>query len=96
MELAHFVVSSPNRDKAMQTAQTLYDLFAKHQKVNPAFLFGPAPAALEQINNRYRYQVMLKMTNLELLINTVKEITDQLKKPSDTRLSIDINPYYMM
>ena len=96
IELAHFVVESPNREKAIQTAQRLYDLFTKHPKVNQAFLFGPAPAALEQINNCFRYQVMLKMPDLETLITTVKEVTDQLKKPSDTKLNIDINPYFMM
>jgi primosomal protein N' (replication factor Y) len=96
IELAHFIISSPNREKAANTAQQLYDLFAKHKSVDVKNLFGPAPAALEQINNRYRYQVMLKMPDLEELIKTVKEVTDSLKKPSDTRLNIDINPYFMM
>ncbi|MBR4329792.1 MAG: primosomal protein N', partial [Candidatus Riflebacteria bacterium] len=96
IELAHFIISSPNRGKAMTTAQQLYDLFAKHPSVEAKNLFGPAPAALEQINNRYRYQVMLKMPDLKELIKTVKEVTDSLKKPSDTRLNIDINPYFMM
>ncbi len=96
IELAHFIISSPNREKAMNTAQQLHDLFAKHTSVDLKNLFGPAPAALEQINNRFRYQVMLKMPDLEKLIKTVKEVTDLLKKPSDTRLSIDINPYFMM
>ena len=80
----------------MTTAQQHYDLFAKHPSVEAKNLFGPAPAALEQINNRYRYQVMLKMPDLKELIKTVKEVTDSLKKPSDTRLNIDINPYFMM
>ena len=96
IELAHFIISSPNREKAMNTAQQLYDLFAKHPSVDSNNLFGPAPAALEQINNRFRFQVMLKMPKLEELIKTVKEVTDSLKKPSDTRLNIDINPYFMM
>ena len=96
IELAHFVISSPNRDKAANTAQQLRDLFAKHPSVDVKNLFGPAPAALEQINNRFRFQVMLKMDNLETLTKTVKEVTEQLKKPSDTRLAIDINPYFMM
>ena len=96
IELAHFIISSPNREKAMNTAQQLCDLFSKHSSVDTNNLFGPAPAALEQINNRFRYQVMLKMPDLQLLIKTVKEVTDSLKKPSDTRLAIDINPYFMM
>ena len=96
IELAHFIISSPNRDKAINTSQQLYDLFLKQPSVEAKNLFGPAPAALEQINNRYRYQIMLKMADLEELLKTVKEVTDSLKKPSDTRLSIDINPYFMM
>lgn len=96
IELAHFVIESPNREKAANTAQQLRDLFAKHPDVDQELLFGPAPAALEQINKSYRFQVMLKMTDLETLVKTVKEVTDQLKKPSDTKLNIDINPYFMM
>ena len=96
IELAHFIISSPNREKAMNTAQQLYDLFAKQPSVDLKNLFGPAPAALEQINNRFRYQVMLKMPDLNELIKTVKSVTDSLKKPSDTRVNIDINPYFMM
>ena len=96
IELASFIVSSADKERAAGTAKALYDLFVAHPAVDPELLLGPAPAAIEKINDRYRFQLLLKMPNFDLLTRTVREITRQLKKPGDTRLSIDINPCFML
>ena len=95
-ELASFVVSATDKERAASTAKALYDLFVAHKNVSPQLLLGPAPAAIEKINDRFRYQLLLKMSDFALLTSTVKEVTRQLKKPGDTRLSIDINPCFML
>ncbi|MBU1105441.1 MAG: primosomal protein N' [Candidatus Riflebacteria bacterium] len=96
VELASFVVSSTDKERAAGTAKALYDLFISHKAVDPQLLLGPAPAAIEKVNDRFRYQLLLKMADFNLLTRTVKEVTRQLKKPGDTRLSIDINPCFML
>ncbi|NCB38498.1 MAG: primosomal protein N' [Erysipelotrichia bacterium] len=96
VELASFIVSSENQQRAQTTAQNLHDLFAAQSEVGDNMLLGPVPASIEKINGRFRYQLMLKMQNLTQLTNTVKDVVGQLKKPGDTRLSIDINPFFML
>lgn len=96
IELASFIISSSDKERAANTAKALHDLFVAHPAVDPQLLLGPAPAAIEKINDRYRFQLLLKMPDFELLTRTVREITRQLKKPGDTRLSIDINPCFML
>jgi primosomal protein N' (replication factor Y) len=96
MELASFIIASCDKQKAGDTAKALHQLFIAHPAVETGCLLGPAPAAIEKINDRYRFQLLLKMTDLHLLAQTVREVTHQLKKPGDTRLSIDINPYFML
>ncbi|KAF1081010.1 MAG: Helicase PriA essential for oriC/DnaA-independent DNA replication [Candidatus Rifleibacterium amylolyticum] len=96
MELASFIVSATDKKRAADSAKALHDLFAAHPAVDASLLLGPAPAAIEKINDRYRFQLLLKMSDFEQLTRTVREVCRQLKKPGDTRLSIDINPCFML
>lgn len=96
IELASFIVSGTDQQRTLAVAQNLHDLFAARPEVDKLNLFGPAPASLERINERFRFQLMLKMADLATLTRVTREITRQLKKSGDTRLSIDINPFFMM
>lgn len=96
IELASFIISGSDKQRTAMTAKALYDLFAAHPTVDPSLILGPAPAAIEKINERYRFQLLLKMSDLTQLTRTVREVSLQLKKPGDTRLSIDINPCFML
>ncbi len=96
IELASFIISGSDQQRTQTVAAGLRDLFAARSEVDPANLFGPAPASLEKINDRYRFQLMLKMPDLPTLTRVTREVTRQLKKPGDTRLSIDINPFFMI
>jgi primosomal protein N' (replication factor Y) len=96
IELASFIVSSTDREKAANAAKQLFELFHANPAVNPEMLFGPAPASLEKINERFRFQLLLKMTDFAELTTTVKNAVRQVKKSGDTRISIDINPFFMI
>ncbi len=95
-ELASFIVSGTDQQRTLETARNLRELFAARPEVDVHQLFGPAPASLEKINDRYRFQLMLKMADLTKLTMVTREVTRQLKKPGDTRLSIDVNPFFMI
>jgi len=96
IELASFIVSGTDQQKTLAVATNLHDLFAARPEVSAHYLFGPAPASLEKINERYRFQLLLKMADLATLTRVTREVTRQLKKTGDTRLSIDINPFFMI
>lgn len=96
IELASFIISSSDKGKAQEVAQNMAALFSSHPLVNKDLLFGPAPASIEKINERFRFQLLLKMNDMDNLTRTVREVLKQIKKIGDTRISTDINPFFMI
>jgi primosomal protein N' (replication factor Y) len=63
-----------------------------------AVILGPAASPIPRINNRYRYQCLIKYKREPELILTLKTILDKYQKDvkSGLQVSIDINPYILM
>ncbi len=95
-ELASFIVTSEIEDKAREISSLLGDKLLE-QSEKPGFqLLGPVPAAIERIHGKYRYQLVLKMLSLEELVITIDKAMNEIKVPHNTRISIDVNPYFML
>ncbi|MFK9092372.1 primosomal protein N' [Bacillus salipaludis] len=65
---------------------------------NEAVVLGPAASPIPRINNRYRYQCLIKYKREPNIIKTLKTILDQYQKDtkSGLQVSIDVNPYILM
>ncbi len=96
IELASFIISSTDQGRAQAIATNLYDEIAANTKVDTELIFGPAPASIERLNGRYRFQLLLKMSSLEQLTDVVSEALRKVKKAGDARITVDINPFFMM
>ncbi|WP_307406442.1 primosomal protein N' [Neobacillus ginsengisoli] len=61
-------------------------------------VLGPAASPIPRINNRYRYQCLIKYKREPDLPMTLKTILDQYQKDtaSGLQVSIDINPFILM
>lgn len=61
-------------------------------------LLGPAPAAIERIQGRIRWQLVLRSDELSVLRQIAGEARDKFRKNhrTQTRLSIDVNPYSLI
>jgi primosomal protein N' (replication factor Y) (superfamily II helicase) len=62
-------------------------------------VLGPAPAPIERIKQRYRWQVMVKSENLTALRTALSAMQTSLARrarESDVHLSIDIDPVRML
>jgi primosomal protein N' (replication factor Y) (superfamily II helicase) len=77
-----------------QAMLTQKELPSKH---NPEVL-GPAPAPLDRLCDRYRWQVLLKGAWVDELHSVCKSVVDNLKmlNVGDTHISIDVDPENMM
>lgn len=95
-ELASFIVSGSDCEKTRAVADELAAALKTDANVGEDMLFGPAPASIERLNGRYRFQLMLKMAVLDELTNAVKQALLRTKKPGDTRINVDINPFFML
>jgi primosomal protein N' (replication factor Y) len=67
-----------------------------HDHSQSLSVLGPAPAPLERLRDRYRWQIMLKSTSLQPLHCLVDWISETYQAPSDTRVIIDIDPENML
>lgn len=66
---------------------------------NEAIILGPVASPIPRINNRYRYQCLIKYKREPRLIGCLKKILDQYQQEINStglQISIDVNPYIMM
>ncbi len=96
IEIASFIVSSTDQQRAGQLAQDLANHLKAQETVDEQLLFGPAPASIERLQGRFRFQLMLKMHDLTKLCTAVSQALGRLKKSGDSRINVDINPWFML
>ncbi|QOR68511.1 primosomal protein N' [Cytobacillus suaedae] len=73
--------------------------FLRMQLSESAIILGPVASPIPRINDRYRYQCMIKYKhepNLTIALKTVVERYQQEISQNQLTLSIDLNPYMLM
>ena len=66
---------------------------------NEAILLGPVASPIPRINNRYRYQCLIKYKREPELTLTLKKVIEHYQQQfvkEGLTISIDVNPYMMM
>jgi primosomal protein N' (replication factor Y) len=65
---------------------------------NETVVLGPVASPIPRINNRYRYQCLIKYKREPNLTETLKNILNQYEKQAQTGLqvAVDTNPYILM
>ncbi len=97
-------ISAPDRNQANKSAvltgEFLNNSIINNQSVyNSISVLGPIEAAIPKMANRYRWQILLKSANpsqLHKLASSLVDETNKSLKKNDVRITIDIDPYYMM
>jgi primosomal protein N' (replication factor Y) len=83
--------------RAEQTAQFLLDsLQGGHEQ---AIVLGPAPAAIERVKDRERWQVLIKSKDrraLHLLVRKAQEALFSRRSDQSVRVVVDVDPYSML
>ncbi len=62
-------------------------------------ILGPSRCPIPKIANKYRWRLVIKAKNLELMVEELTEMSDRVwkkAKDGDIMMSIDINPYNML
>ena len=59
-------------------------------------ILGPAPAPIEKLRNRYRWQLLLKGKQSSSLLELAKQAREVLPRSRSVRLHIDVDPYNML
>jgi len=98
---SHFiriVITAPVEQHTIDTAQTLGSLFCALTEGTAIEVLGPTPAALAKVKNKYRWQLVLKGSTLELLRKLVREALKRLEAQAKPKaeITIDVNPLSML
>jgi primosomal protein N' (replication factor Y) len=59
-------------------------------------ILGPAPAPIEKLRNRYRWQVLLKGKRIGFLIERASLAREVFSRMHKVRLHVDVDPYNML
>ncbi|MGH7810073.1 MAG: replication restart helicase PriA [Candidatus Binatia bacterium] len=59
-------------------------------------VLGPAPAPIERLRNRYRWQLLLKGKQSAVLLDFARQARELAPKSRSVRLQIDVDPYSML
>ncbi|PWU68917.1 primosomal protein N' [Gracilibacillus dipsosauri] len=91
-------VSHPNQLKVMEVTKMISKLLYKHL-TNDATILGPTPSPIIRINNRYRYQCMIKYKNEPMQHEIIRKILDYYYEDiqkNDLTITVDFEPYQLM
>jgi primosomal protein N' (replication factor Y) len=83
--------------KAKKLGQALRDMHQSHPKYCEQIeVLGPAPAPIEKLRNRYRWQLLLKGKQISPLLEIANLARDLLPRSRSVRLHVDVDPYSML
>ena len=91
--LAAIILSSRNESALNNFASELSRLAPLFENVT---IFGPAPAPLYFLRGKYRSRFLIKSNKSVNLQQVLLNWTKKINKPSNIKLSIDIDPYSFM
>ncbi len=92
-ELAAVLVSSPDRDRAESAAAELGK--ALRSLPDGLRLSGPAPAPLERLQGRWRFQVLLRAVDRRAVLAALEASIPE-RPPAGVQIAVDVDPQDLM
>jgi primosomal protein N' (replication factor Y) len=92
-ELAAVVTSSADRDRAERASAEVGE--ALRGAPGGLRLSGPAPAPIERIQGRWRFQILLRAADRKRILAALEAAIPE-RSPSGTRIDVDVDPQDLM
>jgi primosomal protein N' (replication factor Y) len=81
---------SRKEERAIKAAKKLTDVIK--EKMEKVKILGPAPAIVSRIRNQYRWNLVLKVKDMEESTLRLKEILSTVRKPAGVSIAVDVDP----
>ena len=97
--LANIKVEGKDKAYVQEAAISLANMAQKFRKGQEPEILGPAPAPLMRLRDYYRWQILIKGKKLETLHTFLHRLEGEiasLGKAGKVRITIDVDPEYMM
>jgi primosomal protein N' (replication factor Y) len=92
VHLANIVVAGPHLEDTHHAAETLAERLSEHTELE---VLGPIPAPLAMLRGMHRFQVLVKVDDLQDVRGPLKVAVSASHKPG-VRVSIDLDPVNML
>jgi len=89
-QMTRFEISCLNENDAKNFAKNFIKLFPLNDKIE---IFGPAPAPIQKLKNRFHFLVHLKTDKKVNLQKLIFDVISKTEIPNKYRLRVNINPY---
>jgi primosomal protein N' (replication factor Y) len=92
-------IEGKDEENVRDSANRLAAFGARLQRDSQPEILGPAPAPLTRLRDKFRWQVLLKGKRIETLhsfLNKLGPEIQSLGKGGKVRISVDVDPEYMM
>ena len=90
-ELAAILVSSPDREKAEQVAAESGRALSAAAAGKSARLSGPAPAPLERLQGKWRFQILLRAADRTAILEILEAAIPD-RPASGVSVAVDVDP----
>jgi primosomal protein N' (replication factor Y) len=96
-ELASVLVSSANREKAQEVAGEIGRALGGAGGGGPRAvrISGPAPAPLERLQGKWRFQILLRAPERAVILSMLEEAIAE-RPQSGTQIAVDVDPQDLM
>jgi primosomal protein N' (replication factor Y) len=92
-ELAEILISSHDRERARKTAADIGRSLREH--ASKLRISGPAPAPLERLLGRWRYQILIRSARRAALLEALATAVPE-RPPGETQIAVDVDPQDLM
>jgi primosomal protein N' (replication factor Y) len=94
-ELAAVLVSSPDREKGEQVSSEIGRALSRAASGKTVRLSGPAPAPLERLQGKWRFQILLRATDRAAILEILEAALPE-RPPSGAQVAVDVDPQDLM
>ena len=95
-ELASVLVSAPDRDKAESVAAEIGRALAEAGKATAGLrISGPAPAPLERLQGKWRFQILLRAPDRSRILSLLEAAIPERPR-SGAQVGVDVDPQDLM
>lgn len=89
-------VRSRSENKAKFVAEAVAKKLRQEVAGLPVLLGGPTPAPLARVQNRYRFQIMLRSEQIMKLTEAVSQVLAATRPPDDVQVGVDVDPVSLL
>lgn len=90
VNIIRLMLRSRNEEKVMKASADLAAVIK--DKMKTIRMLGPAPAVISKLKNQYRWNIVLKVKDIDREAPRLREVLGKIRRPSGVVVTVDVDP----